>query len=150
MVGVTKSRRTVSLDEDVDRYLEKPSVNASALANELLREHFENGGEGNAVLNLRIQQVESEVDALKSELERKREELQDIQERASREKTHREDALDEALDEIEEYRLTIDTDHVLVTELAREQFGGDAREALDALVEWNQQRDDPLPGERFP
>lgn len=146
---MSKRRRTVSLDEEVDEHLDEEGINASALANKLLREHFENGGDGNAILNLRIEQVQSEIDALESQLERKREELQNLERRVSKEEQHREDALDEALAEIEEYRLTVDADHQLVEKLGREQFGGDARAALDALIEHNDQRNDPLPEARF-
>lgn len=76
---MTKRRRSVSLEPDVHDYLSREEVNASALVNELVRRHMDGGMEDAAVLRLRKQQVESEVDHLKARTENKVEELEKLE-----------------------------------------------------------------------
>lgn len=76
---MSKKRRSVSLEPDVHDYLSREEVNASALVNELVRRHMEGGMEDTAVLRLRKEQVESEVDHLKARTENKIDELEQLE-----------------------------------------------------------------------
>lgn len=65
---MSKKRRTFSIDEDIDgQFRDKEHVNASATVNKLLREYLAAGKEPEAALNVRLREIEAE-------LQRKREE----------------------------------------------------------------------------
>jgi DNA anti-recombination protein RmuC len=80
---MSKQRRTFSIDEDIDnRFKQQEHLNASATVNKLLREYVAAGKEPEAALNVRLREVESE-------LQQKREEKARIEshiERLEREK----------------------------------------------------------------
>lgn len=78
---MSKERRTVSLDRDVDDYLDRDGVNASELVNKLVKSHMTAGGDQEAMLELRKQQLESDVQELQSREETKRQELQQVRDR---------------------------------------------------------------------
>lgn len=95
---MSKERRTVSLEPEQDEYLSRPEVNASALVNELVRQHRDGGVSDGAVLRMREEQVESEVDHLQTRAEKKREELEAIRERRKEKAQTRDVELAEAFD----------------------------------------------------
>jgi len=65
---MSKKRRTFSIDEDLDKqFKQQEQINASATVNKLLREYVAAGKEPEAALNVRLREIESE-------LQRKREE----------------------------------------------------------------------------
>lgn len=99
---MSKKRRTVSLEPQVDEYLSRPEVNASALVNELVSQHQNGGVSDDAVLRMREEQVESEVDHLQTRAEKKREELEAIREKREEKAETRSVELSEAFDVLAE------------------------------------------------
>lgn len=85
---MSKERRTVTLDPDVDQYLDEEGVNASQLINHLVENHFTLGGDEIGMLRLREQQLESDITELESRLSSKRKELEQVQYRLDE---HRDD-----------------------------------------------------------
>lgn len=95
---MTKERRTMSLDREVDDYLASDGVNASQLVNRLVKNHVSSGGDERAMLELRREQLESEVADLTSRLETKQAELSRVNERLGNVQDDREDLLAEVRD----------------------------------------------------
>lgn len=98
---MSKKRRTVSLEPEVDEYLSRPEVNASALVNELVSQHQNGGVNDDAVLRMREEQVESEVEHLKTRAEKKQEELDAIRDKREEKAETRSVELSEAFDVLE-------------------------------------------------
>jgi len=74
-----KSRTSVSIDPDLKERLENdPSVNASGLFNQFLREYYERGQADG--LEARIRDLTTEIEAKESELERLQEDLEQLRE----------------------------------------------------------------------
>lgn len=99
---MSKEVRSVTLDPDVDSYLSTPNVNASGLINRLVKHHQLGGGDGVQMLELRRQQLRSEIESMERSVEAKREELERINEQISEYETDIEEIVreaDEALDE---------------------------------------------------
>lgn len=97
---MTKSRRTVSLDEENDQYLDADGINASSLVNRLVRSYRSAGGDETGMLRLREQQLESEVAELESRLEAKRRELDSIRDQLSTFEDTQQSVLEEAAETI--------------------------------------------------
>jgi len=76
---MTKNRRTVSIEEEIDARLDEPGINASGLVNCLLKNHFSDGGRKD-LLELRREQVQAELEELEARAESKREQLANIEE----------------------------------------------------------------------
>lgn len=76
---MSKERRTVTLDPDVDQYLQREGVNASELVNKLVETHFTMGGDKQAMLEMRKQQLQSDMDELQSRLSTKKRELDEVE-----------------------------------------------------------------------
>lgn len=98
---MSKERRTVSLEPDVDDYLSRPAVNASALVNELVSRHMDGETGDGAVMRLREEQVESEVQHLKTRVEKKREELEAIRQQRQNRESAKEASLEASIDDLE-------------------------------------------------
>jgi DNA anti-recombination protein RmuC len=65
---VGKQRRTFSIDEDIDaRFKQQEHLNASATVNKLLREYVAAGKEPEAALNVRLREVEAELQQKREE-----------------------------------------------------------------------------------
>lgn len=56
-----KRRRTVSIDEELDEYLEDTENNVSAVVNDLLRQYMAAGRSTEAVLEMRLAEIEQEI-----------------------------------------------------------------------------------------
>jgi len=78
---MSKERTSVSLEPEVAQYLQRDSVNASGLVNELVDQHMTAGSTEKQLVQFRIGQVESEVESLEARLERKRKELSTLKDR---------------------------------------------------------------------
>lgn len=76
---MSKERRSVTLDPDVDDYLDRDGVNASDLVNELLKSHMTAGGNREAMLELRAEQLRSDISELEGRLETKQAELESVE-----------------------------------------------------------------------
>ena len=95
---MSKERRTVSIEPDVDEYLSREGVNASELVNELVKNHYSAGGDEKAMLKLREQQLESDVRSLEGQITEKEKELNQIRNRLLEFEDQTETILKEAAD----------------------------------------------------
>lgn len=100
---MSKKVTSVSLDEDVaERFAHDDSLNLSGTANRLLRQYLDGDRGEVAMLELREEQLKSEISSLESDLENKRAELELVQERLADTRAEkaeeREDVLPEAAD----------------------------------------------------
>lgn len=93
---MTKERRTVSLDEEVEEYLASEGVNASELVNKLVKKHASAGGDERAMLELRKEQLQSDINSLGGRIESKEKELERIQARLDTHNSKEEQILTEA------------------------------------------------------
>lgn len=75
---MSKERRTVTLDKDLQDRLDDPSVNASGLVNQLLRSHFGENSERQR-LEIRRDRLQDELDELMNAVETKREQLERVE-----------------------------------------------------------------------
>lgn len=75
-----KVRRSITVEKEVNEMLSQERVNASGLLNDLARQHFSSGGSRELMLDLRIEQVESDIGELESRIESKKEELEHLKE----------------------------------------------------------------------
>jgi len=115
---MTKERRTISIDEEVDDYLGSDGVNASELINKLVKSHASAGGDKRAMLELREEQLMSEVNGLENRLEGKREELESVRDRLSEFRSDSNEVVREAADELEFHAVTLDPDNPAIQKWA--------------------------------
>jgi len=118
---MTKERRTVTLDPDVDEFLQKEGVNASELVNRLVEAHFTMGGDKLAMLEMREKQIESDIEELQARVESKEHELDQVQEQLSHLRNDKECVIQEAAD-------------VIPDEITSEQNGAVRRYADEAGI----------------
>lgn len=78
---MSKERRTVTLEQDVDNYLARDGCNASELVNKLVKQHMNCGAGENQIVEFRLQQVRSEYDTARSKAERKKDEMEELERR---------------------------------------------------------------------
>lgn len=110
---MSKKRKSFSLEPEVASYLDNSNLNASSLVNDLLEKHMVGGvDDGQAVLEFRIEQVESEVSELESQLDRKREELQALRERRDEKREAQTDVIREAASALTDGELANDDQKV--------------------------------------
>jgi len=76
-----KKRTSVTLDSDVHNYLQRQEVNTSGKINKLIRKEMESGGGERVMLELRIDQVEDDIEILQSQLKNKRRILDNLESR---------------------------------------------------------------------
>lgn len=77
---MSKERRAVTVDSDLDNYLSN-QPNASAVVNDALRAYVESGGAETAMLELRRDQLRSELRSVESRAENIRDELDRVESR---------------------------------------------------------------------
>lgn len=97
---MSKERRTVTLDEEVDEYLGSEGVNASELVNRLVKSHLSSGGGKRAMLELRAEQLESELSELNGRVDTKESELAQVRGRLGDVRDERQDVVDEAREKL--------------------------------------------------
>jgi hypothetical protein len=102
VVGVSKGRTTVSVDEELLQYYQNdPSVNLSGLVENLLQEYADSGGNTDSLLKMREQQLESDLEELGARYTAKWEEYERVcdrlEERERRAVQVPPDVLEEAL-----------------------------------------------------
>ena len=95
-----KERVSASVDPEVAEYLRQNQVNASGLINDLVKQHQSTGGTKAAMLELRHDQVQSEVENLHNQLQAKRKELDRIETQLNELRERDEDILDDAADKM--------------------------------------------------
>jgi predicted nuclease with TOPRIM domain len=77
---MSKKPRSFSIDEDIDKLLSnKKELNASAAVNTFLREYVNSGKGEEAALEIRLQQIDTEISDLESKLTKKRRERDRIE-----------------------------------------------------------------------
>lgn len=102
-----KERTTVTLDPEVAAYLGKDGVNGSGTVNEAVKQYMGGGG-GDAMRQLRITQLESEIDELEARKQRKIEELEHLRSLEEEQADAFEDRLLEAYDSLVDLEWTED------------------------------------------
>lgn len=135
---MTKKVTSVTLDEDIaEQVSNDDSLNLSGTVNNLLREYLYGNTDADsiAMLELREEQLTSDINSLEGDLENKREELSRVQDRLAdardSKQNHREDVLEDAgraMDKIPQSQLT--EDNPAVENWAR-KAGLDEAELLD-------------------
>lgn len=98
---MSKERRAVSLDPEVDAYLARDEVNASGLVNDLVKRHMNGDAGEKALRELRRKQLQSEIESLKSRAEQKREELETIDDVEAEAEQERQAKLQDAIEKCE-------------------------------------------------
>jgi len=73
---MSKERRTVTLEKEVDDYLAQPHVNASGLVNDLVTRHMNGDDTDGAIREFRIHQLEEEAKEYNQRAERKQKEAE--------------------------------------------------------------------------
>lgn len=116
---MTKDRKSVTVDQDVSEYLSRDDVNASGLVNHLVQSHMESDGGAEALVELRIEQVEGEIDDIKDDIQsgkrklaRKRKKLDRLRSRLSDVTVNPEKVVEEASNILRPEQLTEDNDAV--------------------------------------
>lgn len=129
---MSKERRAVSLDPEVDAYLAREEVNASGLVNDLVKRHMNGDAGTDALRELRREQLRSEIESLEADAERKREELETINEVESEAEQEREAKLQDAIDKAKD--APRDPDNPAIKEQAK-RVGMDPSEFVQELPE---------------
>jgi chromosome segregation ATPase len=103
---MSKKPRSISIDEDLDERLRERNVNVSAVINEFLREYFVGGDAKSVAKQLRLQDIEREIEDAQSErdrlarrIERLRKERSKIEKEMEENKSERRDTLVEFYEE---------------------------------------------------
>jgi len=95
---MSKERRAVSLDPEVDAYLARSEVNASGLVNDLVKRHMNGDAGTDALRELRRKQLKSEIESCEKQAEQKREELETLNEVEDEEEQEQKAKLQDAID----------------------------------------------------
>lgn len=95
---MSKERRTVSLEPEVDAYLSRDGVNASELVNSLVKKSMNGTDTEDALKELRKEQLRSEINDLRTRAENKEEELETIEEIQEEQEEERQSELQEAIE----------------------------------------------------
>jgi chromosome segregation ATPase len=99
---MSKQRTSVSIDEDVAMYLQQDGVNASGLVNRLVKAEMGGADGDKQLIELRLEQVESQIESLQSQLEQKQRERERLKARLRKHQSEREEMLADAQEAISE------------------------------------------------
>lgn len=134
---MSKERRTVSLEPEVNDFLQEEGVNASQLVNKLVKNHATSGGDTRSMLELRAEQLRSDINELHGRVESKEDELERVESRLDEFRTEREKVLDEAAEAL--HGTTLEEDNPAVQNWAEQ-----ADVPVDELIsEVEDRRDSP-------
>jgi len=97
---MTKERISASVDPEVEAYLSRESVNASGLINQLVKQQMASGVESKQLLQLRLDQINSEIDRHESQLESLEKEREGIKSRLEKLKSDEKAEVRETLDQL--------------------------------------------------
>jgi chromosome segregation ATPase len=78
---MSKERISASVDPEVDAYLSRETVNASGLINQLVKQQMSAGDDSKQLLQLRLEQINSEIDRHESQLETLEKEREGVKKR---------------------------------------------------------------------
>ena len=99
---MSKERRAVTLEPEVDEYLAQPHVNASGLVNDLVKRHMNGDDTGAAIREFRIRQLEEEAEEYENRAERKLEEAERLKAAEAAKEEEREDQIESAAESLPE------------------------------------------------
>jgi septal ring factor EnvC (AmiA/AmiB activator) len=99
---MSKERISASVDPEVEEYLSQDGVNASGLINRLVKNHASAGDREKAMLQLREDQLESEIESMRAQLKQKEDELSDIRQRIDEMQPEADRVVQEAVEEFGE------------------------------------------------
>ena len=134
---MSKERISASVEPSVAEYLSQDHVNASGLINDLVKRHMAGGLDKDQLREFRRQQIESEIESLRSQLETKQSELQAVEETVNESREEQRAAIDRRLESYQDVQGVIDESHPTVEALAQEHFSGSREQALEAMQERN-------------
>lgn len=97
-----KKRTSISIDEDVFRFLKQSEINQSGLINELVKEYRDNENRQLAALELRYKHAKADAEELQEKADRKFKEAEEIKELLDEAKLNQSNELDEAVDAIQD------------------------------------------------
>lgn len=109
---MSKERRTVSIDPEVDDYLGQEGTCASTLVNKLVKQHMSGGASEEQILRFRLKQVKSQESELESRLENKRNERRELEQRLKQYTGFKEEIIADAEDALNPRMLQADNDAV--------------------------------------
>lgn len=126
-VGEKKSTSFYIDTEHLEWFNSQP-INRSDLVNDLIAEYRAGQSEiDRAVRQFRINQLQSDLRALEDEAERKREELERMQDSMATDQEIYEDELEDVLDMMEDHDMSLDPDAPRLERIARDHHGDPAR-----------------------
>ena len=97
---MSKERRTVTLESEVNDYLAQDHVNASGLVNDLVKRHMNGDDTDGAIREFRIRQLEEEAEEYASRAERKRTEAERLKQAATEKKAEKREDLNKAIEQL--------------------------------------------------
>lgn len=100
---MAKQRRTVTLDPEVHEFLSTEGVNASQLINRLVKNYNTAGGDRQTMLELRKQQIQSDIQELEARINNKQDALTTIQDQLATAHHETEQVIAEADAELPEH-----------------------------------------------
>jgi chromosome segregation ATPase len=98
---MSKERISASVDPEVEAYLSRESVNASGMINKLVKQQMSSGGESKQLLQLRLEQIDSEIDRHKSQVETLKKERKGVESRIRELEENENTRLHNALEKLE-------------------------------------------------
>lgn len=131
---MSKERRTVTLEKEVNDYLAQDHVNASGLVNDLVKRHMNGDTTDGAIREFRIRQLEEEADEYAKRSERKQSEADRLKQAAKERQAEKQTEIDEILNHLE--GVPRDADHPAVKTQAR-KAGLEPEELVEHMPENN-------------
>jgi len=131
---MSKQRRAVTLEPEVDEYLSQEHINASGLVNDLVKRHMSGDDTEAAIREFRINQLEDEAEEYAGIAERKRERAERLREVAEQEQSERKQAVQEVVDDLVNKDVPRDPDNPAIKTQA-DNLDMEPTELLDELPE---------------
>lgn len=106
-----KEHVSATVDPEVKAFLDRDGVNTSATINKLVKKQMGVGDDDNALIELRIQQIESQIRRTKGDLESLQTELKALKKRRDENESEQQEKLHDAFEKlsgIRERDLTVD------------------------------------------
>jgi len=105
---MTKKRQSFSLEPENKEFLDREDINGSGLVNKLVTQYRSAGVRSTEMLQLRLDQVDSEIESLEQRLENKRAERERIADTLEQKQSAADATLDEAEHALEPNQLEPD------------------------------------------
>lgn len=131
---MTKERISASVDPEVEAYLSRESVNASGLINQLVKQQMASGVESKQLLQLRLDQINSEIDRYESQLESLEKERKGIKSRIEKLESDEKAEVREALDQLETVPWKVDNPAIQTN---AEDLDMEPSELIDRLEDYH-------------